>query len=101
VFLEAMACGLPIVCYDRGGQTDFLVSGETGFVVKLNDIGAFTHAVHSVHADIYLRRRCGQRNRQLVESYFIDSCAARYEQTFETAIDKHLAAERNVASSAP
>ena len=37
VFLEAMACGLPIVCYDRGGQTDFLASGETGFVVQLND----------------------------------------------------------------
>ena len=34
VFLEAMACGLPIVCYDRGGQTDFLASGETGFVVQ-------------------------------------------------------------------
>lgn len=101
VFLEAMACGLPIVCYDRGGQTDFLVSGETGFVVKLNDLGAFTHAVHAVHADIYLRRRLGQRNRQLVESYFIDSCAARYEEIFEAAIDKHIAADRNVASSAP
>ena len=34
VFLEAMACGLPVVCYDRGGQTDFLTSGETGFVVQ-------------------------------------------------------------------
>ena len=37
VFLEAMAFGLPVVCYDRGGQTDFLTSGETGAVVRLND----------------------------------------------------------------
>jgi glycosyltransferase involved in cell wall biosynthesis len=66
VFLEAMAFGLPIVCYDRGGQTDFLASGETGFVVKLNDTGAFTHAVRAIHADIYLRRRLGQRNRLTV-----------------------------------
>jgi glycosyltransferase involved in cell wall biosynthesis len=97
VFLEAMAFGLPIVCYDRGGQTDFLASGETGFVVKLNDTGAFTHAVRAIHADIYLRRRLGQRNRQTVENYFIDSCAARYEQVFEAVIDRRLAAHRGVA----
>lgn len=97
VFLEAMACGLPIVCYDRGGQTDFLASGETGFVVKLNDTAAFTHAVRAIHADIYLRRRLGQRNRQTVENYFIDSCATRYEQVFEAAIDRRLAANRGVA----
>jgi glycosyltransferase involved in cell wall biosynthesis len=101
VFLEAMAFGLPIVCYDRGGQTDFLTSRETGFVVKLNDVAAFTHAVHALHADIYLRRRCSQRNRQLVENYFIDSCATRYEQVFEAAIDKRISAQRSVASSAP
>ena len=99
VFLEAMACGLPIVCYDRGGQTDFLASGETGFVVRLNDTAAFTHAIRAIHADIYLRRRLGQRNRQLVENYFIDSCAARYEQVFEATIDRRLAADRGVAST--
>jgi glycosyltransferase involved in cell wall biosynthesis len=101
VFLEAMAFGLPIVCYDRGGQTDFLTSRETGFVVKLNDVAAFTHAVHALHADIYLRRRCGQRNRQLVENYFIDSCATRYEQVFEAAIDKRMSTPRSVASPLP
>ena len=26
VFLEAMAFGLPVLCYDRGGQTDFLTT---------------------------------------------------------------------------
>ena len=101
VFLEAMACGLPVVCYDRGGQTDFLASGETGFVVKLNDTAAFTHAVRAIHADIYLRRRLGQRNRQTVENYFIDSCAARYEQVFEAVIDRRLAVHRGAAPTSP
>ena len=97
VFLEAMAAGLPIVCYDRGGQIDFLTSGETGFVVKLNDVIAFGQAVRAIHTDIYLRRTLSQRNRQLVENYFIDSCAARYEKVFEAAIGRRLAAERGVA----
>ena len=51
VFLEAMAFGLPVVCYDRGGQTDFLKSGETGFVVPLNDESAFTKAIIELYSD--------------------------------------------------
>ena len=93
-----VAFGLPVLCYDRGGQTDFLASGETGFVVKLNDTAAFAHAVHAIHADIYLRRRLGQRNRHAVENYFIDSCAARYEQVFEAAVNRRLATTRGVTS---
>ncbi len=55
VFLEAMAYGLPIVCYDRGGQVDFLSTPATGALVKLNDIEHFTQAVLDLHASPELR----------------------------------------------
>jgi len=32
--LEAMACGLPVVCTDTDGTRDTVVDGETGFVVS-------------------------------------------------------------------
>jgi len=86
VFLEAMAFGLPVVCYDRGGQTDFLRSDETGSVVPLNDVAAFTHAVIELHDRLELRRRLADNNRRHVESYFIDQCARRYEALFERAL---------------
>jgi hypothetical protein len=86
VFLEAMAFGLPIICYDRGGQTDFLKSGETGLVVRLNDEDAFTQAIVDLHVDMQRRHRFGEYNRSLVESYFIDTCAQRYEEVFEEVI---------------
>ncbi len=35
VFLEAMTARLPVVCYDHGGQTDFLEDGVTGHLVPL------------------------------------------------------------------
>ena len=37
VFLEAMACGLPVVCYDFGGQTDFLTDRVTGHVLNRSE----------------------------------------------------------------
>jgi glycosyltransferase involved in cell wall biosynthesis len=92
VFLEAMAFGLPVVCYDQGGQTDFLRSGETGEVVKLNDLVALTRAITSLHDDRERRVQIGARNRQRVEDFFIDQCAARYESVFEQACRQHARA---------
>lgn len=101
VFLEAMAFGLPVLCYDRGGQTDFLSTGETGHVVKLNDRDAFVRALIQLHTDRDSRERYGRNNRKLVESYFIDTCAARYEQVFSAATDRHAGAGRRIPSPSP
>jgi glycosyltransferase involved in cell wall biosynthesis len=86
VFLEAMACGLPVVCYDRGGQTDFLEDGTTGHVVASNDRIAFARSLSGLIERPILRRRLGSLNQERVEAYYIDHCARRYEQLFEQVI---------------
>jgi 1,2-diacylglycerol 3-alpha-glucosyltransferase len=92
VFLEAMAHGLPVICFDHGGQTDFLTTGETGFVVHLNDMHGLTQAMVELHDAPALRRTMGEANLRLVENYFIDTCANRYEAVFENAINGFAAA---------
>lgn len=87
VYLEAMACGLPVVCYDYGGQTDFLESGKTGYLIKLNDLKAFTQAVKELAASPESRKAMGRHNSVVVENYYIDHCAKSYEEVFERAID--------------
>lgn len=102
VYLEAMAQGLPIVCYDRGGQTDFLTSGETGFVIPLNDQARFAQALVALHTDELARKEYGERNLARVEQFFIDTCAARYEEIFNDVVAKHAHANgtgRAVSSS--
>ena len=85
VFLEAMAFGLPIVCYDHGGQTDFLATGETGSVVRLDDVDAFIDAIAGlVHSEP--RARIRANNLEKVEQFFIDRCAERYEAVFEAVL---------------
>lgn len=83
VFLEAMACGLPIVCYDRGGQTDFLETKKTGYVVPLNNINSFQVACKKLSEDAILRKETADRNRKRVEDYYIDNCAKQYEEIFK------------------
>ena len=86
VFLEAMAFGLPVICYDHGGQTDYLTTGKTGFVLRLNDAAAFAGAIRAIAELPDRGRAIGGTNARQVEAYFIDRCAERYEVVMESAI---------------
>lgn len=94
VFLEAMAFGLPIVCYNRGGQTDFLSTPDTGAVIALNDLEGLLRATLDLRASPEARRAVRARNRVSVEDYFIERCAERYERIFERAIAARAAGVR-------
>ena len=45
VFLEAMACGLPVVTTDVGGNTEVVCNDELGTVVPFGDAGALKQAL--------------------------------------------------------
>ncbi len=97
VYLEGMAFGLPIIAYDEGGQTDFLEDDRTGFLVSLNQLDRFTARTREMIQDDDLRQVIGQTNRQLVEEFFIDRCASRYEEFFCQAIDAHIAGRQHIS----
>jgi glycosyltransferase involved in cell wall biosynthesis len=94
VFLEAMATGLPIVCYDHGGQTDFLSQGTTGYLVPLNDLDAFQEHCETLIDNADLRGEIGRTNLERVEEFFIETCAARYEDALSRIVERrhHVAA---------
>ncbi len=87
VFLEAMAMGLPVVCFDRGGQVDILEDGRTGFLVTLNDQESFRSRCETLRTNTALRRQMSAHALRTVEHYFIDTCARRHERIFEAAIE--------------
>ncbi len=88
VFLEAMALGLPVLCYDHGGQTDFLESDVTGYMVPVNNTADFVKYCQRLIDDAPLRKRMGEENLKVVEALFIDRCAEQYERVFEKVISE-------------
>jgi glycosyltransferase involved in cell wall biosynthesis len=86
VFLEGMSAGLPVVCYDFGGQTDFLDNGKTGALVPLNELEQFTSACLKYVDSPDECSAAGAENLNRVESFYIDTCARQYEELFEEAI---------------
>jgi glycosyltransferase involved in cell wall biosynthesis len=86
VFLEAMECGLPVICYDRGGQTDFLENGVTGAVVGLGDTRSFEAAILRFLEDPALRRRVSGHNREYAKRFYISECAGAYLRLMREAM---------------
>ena len=86
VFLEAMHCGLPVVCYDRGGQTDFLENGRTGALVPLGKSDAFVQAMRRFKSEGELARSCAAFNLELVKNFYIDRYAEQHEMLFDEVI---------------
>lgn len=68
--LEASACGIPVVAFDRGGVSDIVVDGKTGLLVKNLDAGELEAAVNRLLADPSLRDLLGRNARRRVESGF-------------------------------
>jgi glycosyltransferase involved in cell wall biosynthesis len=64
---EAAAFGLPLVLTDRvGASADLLVAGENGELVRSGDVEQQARALARLADDPELRRRYGERSRELV-----------------------------------
>lgn len=74
VAIEAMATGVPVITYDRGGPAEIVVDGETGFVTPADDVEALVAAVGRIST--IDRERCRQRVEEL---YSAAAFASRVE----------------------
>ncbi len=67
VFIEAAACGRPVVVGDSGGAREALVDGQTGILVDGAVVASVADAVAALLGDPALARRMGEAGRARVE----------------------------------
>jgi phosphatidyl-myo-inositol dimannoside synthase len=67
VFLEAAACGRPVVVGDSGGARETLVHGETGLLVDGTAVDEVADALATLLEDPAYARRLGKAGRARVE----------------------------------
>lgn len=82
VAVETMASGKPIVSTRRGGPSETIVDGETGFLVDAGDAAALAERVIRLLRDPSLRQRMGEAGRARAEAQFsAQAMAARFSET--------------------
>jgi glycosyltransferase involved in cell wall biosynthesis len=82
--LESMACGTPAITFNVGGCADAVHHMETGYLANYRDAEDLARGIKLILGDPDLRRRLGQRSRELVEAEFNSQLQARrYQELYE------------------
>ena len=86
-----MVSGLPIVCFDRGGQTDFLIDGKTGYLVKYKDFDLFGERIRTLIENDLLKSEISVFNKRYSRDFLIEICARRYQNIYHSLRERHAA----------
>lgn len=81
--MEAMSCGLPVVAYDVGGNSELLKDGRGGFLVENNNRQEFVEKIMVIYSNPELRFKMGNFNRKYVlEKFSLKKMIDKYEQCY-------------------
>ncbi len=83
VAIEALACGVPVIAYRRGGPAEIVRNSETGWLVEPDRVDELVTAIRQL--DRLDRQAC---RRQAEAEYSLDAMGDRLEAWFETILKK-------------
>jgi glycosyltransferase involved in cell wall biosynthesis len=86
VFMEAMYFGLPIVCTNNGGQTDFLFHEKNALLLNVGDYDVCASHITRFMSDKKLYKTCAANNKKDLKKFSADKIAASYMAVFEELI---------------
>lgn len=86
VFLEAMACGKPIVAARAAAVPETVADGENGFLVDPDDPEALARALIALLREPELCQEMGEAARRMVERYRADRVAGLFLDTVQSAL---------------
>jgi len=89
VFLEANACGKPVVGTRSGGVPDAIVDGETGYLVDEDDAAGAAEAMLRLLRDPAHAARLGARGRQWAAEHSWSVYADRLVALYRVALERH------------
>ena len=85
--LEAMACGLPVLATDVGGNADLVAVGQTGDIVPSADPRAMAQRLVEFASDPERALVMGRAGRQRVQASFSIQAMV---STYQAVYDRHL-----------
>ena len=87
VILEAMACGLPIIATNVGGNPELVENGKTGLLIPPENVDALYNSLTKLLLNKKIRKAMGKSGRKNVKDHFTwDKIAEEYLRLYESIL---------------
>lgn len=87
--LEAMACGLPVIATDVGGNSELIEAGKTGVVVPAGDVPALAREIVALAKQREKARTMGLDGRKRVEQTFsMTAMVKQYQDLYDRCLKR-------------
>ena len=90
IFIEAMACGIPVVSFNTGGPAELIKNDRNGYLVSKDDVEGFCARVTELYQDRNLLTRMGEEGKEHAQQFGL----AAYTKKIETLYKQRLAVVR-------
>ena len=81
--MEYMACGIPVICADSGGNRELVVDGKTGFIIPPSDIQALAERLLYIREHPEEGRCMGEAGKQrLLENFSVEKMVDKTLQIY-------------------
>jgi N-acetyl-alpha-D-glucosaminyl L-malate synthase BshA len=81
--LEAMACGIPVVCTNGGGLPEVVQHGVSGLLTDVGDVAAMADAAIAILADEQELQRFREGAARQASRFDLEQVLPRYEALYE------------------
>jgi glycosyltransferase involved in cell wall biosynthesis len=87
--LEAMACGLPVIATDVGGNAELLDPGVSGELVAAGDVASMADRMVAYARDGERAKLAGQAGRAIIDQRFsLQAMVAQYQALYDQLLDE-------------
>jgi len=91
VYLEAQACGTPVVAFASGGVPEVVLNGETGFLSPERDVEALRESIRSLLRSEELRNRLAKAAvRHVQEQFELVKLNRKLEDLYDRVLENRL-----------
>ncbi len=81
--IEAMACGIPVVCSDNRGHRSLIHNNETGFIFNPKSDKEMQNAISKLYNNPELRASMGKKNVEESKKYSVDIAVAKMAEIYK------------------
>lgn len=84
--LEAMACKIPVIAYDVGGNKELIMNNQNGFLINSGSVNELKNKIIQLSEDKNLVNKFGQKSSELIKNFQWSNIGKKYLQLYESLL---------------